>query len=311
MSTFADIFATPAKPWYVLARDVEYVGTTLTYGGLAFVAALWPAGAASRGARRLLLVSWIAGAAATLAALGLEGAWALQRPATSAWHHTVLSAVLATDFGRQWLVMALLWVLALVVLADLLRRGERAARSLAWRVGAIAVGLATLRVFGLTGHAHETANPVIAQLADLVHLAAISLWLGGLAMLLCGVLPRRRAEELRTIVPRYSILAMLSVAAVTTSGAVLAWRVLGSVQAVTGTAYGHTLLLKIGLLGAVLAAAYASKVWVEYRLDFAVILRGQTAGLIRPLVVSVAAETAVLLLVVTVASALVTADPGR
>jgi copper transport protein len=60
----------------------------------------------------------------------------------------------------------------------------------------------------------------------------------------------------------------------------------------------------------VLFAAYFSKVWVEHRLDFAVIRRSG-AGIVRPFVVSVAAETILLVLVLTVASVLVTADPGR
>lgn len=313
MTAFADVFATPAKTWYVLARDIEYAGTAVVYGGLAFLTLLWPTGATSRGARRLLLAGWAAGAGATLAALGLEGAWAAQRPPASAWDRAVLSAVLATDFGRQWLVMALLWLLALVVIAHILRHGEAAVRSLAWRVAAVAVGFASIRVFGLTGHSPETTDPVLAQVADLVHLAAISVWFGGLAMLLAGLLPRRQAEELDLVVPRYSRVATACASIVVLSGTVLAWRIVGTVSAVTGTAYGHTLLVKLALLATVLAAGYGSKIWVEHRLDFAVIRRSDTArgALLRPFVASVATETALLVLVLTVASALVTADPSR
>jgi copper transport protein len=310
MSAFTELLNSPTKMWYVLARDIEYVGSALFYGGLAFLALLWPDGATSRGGRRVLIASWSVGALGTLGSIGLEGAWVAQRAPSAAWDRRVLSSVLSTDFGREWAAMGLLWLLGLVVLADVLRRGSAATRSLPWRVAAVAVGVGTLRVFGLTGHSRDTAEPTIAQLADVVHLVAVSAWIGGLAMVLFAVLPRGRIDELRTVVPRYSTLALVSVALAAASGAVLAWRILGSVHAVTSTTYGQTLLVKLALLAAVLFVAYFSKVWVEHRLDFAVIRRSG-AGIVRPFVVSVAAETALLVLVLTVASVLVTADPGR
>jgi copper transport protein len=204
----------------------------------------------------------------------------------------------------------MLWSLALVLLAELLRSGAGAVTGLAWRVGALAVGLATLRIDGLSGHSSDTHSKVIAELADLVHLAAISLWLGGLAVLVIGVLPRRDVEELARVVPRYSTLAMLCVTAVAASGTVLAWRLLDNVGQLTSTTWGHLLLIKLALLAVVLAAAFGSKTWVAHRLDFAVILRGER-GLVRPFVLSVAAETTLVVCVLAVAGFLATADPGR
>lgn len=306
----AAVFGSTTKTTYVLARAVEYAGTTLFYGGLAFVSLLWPDGARVRAVRVLLVTSWALGVVATLCAIGLEGAWAQQLPVSAAARGSVLTRVLNSDFGRQWSASALLWLLALVALSDLLRRGAAAVGSLPWRVGAGAVALGTLRIFGLSGHSRDTSDPVIAQLADIVHLTALSLWIGGLAMLLVGVLPRRNPDELRRVVPRYSTLAMASVAIIVASGSVLAWQVVGTVGAVTGTTYGHILLVKLGLLVLVLLAAYGSKTWVRHRLDHAVVLRGE-AGLVRPFALSVAAETTLVLLVLAVASVLVTADPGR
>lgn len=307
----APVFGTSTKTAYVIARDAEYAGTALFFGGVAFVAGIWPAGATALATRRLLGAAWLLGSVATLAALGLDGAWVSSAGPSDFFTTRVFRVALNTDFGRQWIVMSLLWGLGLVVLADLLRRGEVAARSLPWRVGAAAVGLGTLRVFGLTGHSGDTVHPVVAQLADLVHLTAMTLWIGGLAMLLVGVLPRKRPEELRVVVPRYSMLALVCVATVIGTGTVLAWRIVGSLHELTSTTYGHLLLVKITLLAVIMAAAFGSKTWVEHRLDFAVILRGSRVGLVRPFVTSVAVETALVLLVLTVASFLVTADPGR
>jgi copper transport protein len=308
----AAVFQSTTKTTYVLARAAEYVGTTMFYGALAFVSLLWPAGAGVRRVRLLLGGMWVLGACGTVAAVGLEGAWAGQQPVHAALRTTVLKQVLNTPFGREWAAKALLWVLALVVLADLLRRGARAASSLPWRVAGIAVAVATLRISGLTGHSRDTSTSAVAQVADLVHLVAISLWIGGLAVMLLGVLPRRDTSELREVVPRYSALAMCCVVTVVASGALLAWRIVGTVGGLTSTTYGHILLVKVALLLTILGVAYGSKTWVAHRLDFAAALPGEAnAGIVRPFVMSVAAETTIVVLVLTVASFLVTADPGR
>jgi copper transport protein len=302
---------------YALARALEYFGTALLVGGLVFVALVWPAGASARGARRVLIGGWLASTLATLAALGLGASWQSGGSVADALKRSVVEPVLATDFGRQWAVLVLLDVLMLVVLADLLRRGATAAQSLPWRVGAFAVSAGILRVYGLTGHAKETAHPLVSQLADVGHLLAMAVWIGGLMMLLAGVLPRRQAAELGAVLPRYSLLALGSVCAAVASGTLLAWGLLRNLGDLTSTDYGHILLLKLALLLVVLGAAVASKTWVEHRLDFVVLLRGEGSiaasapALVRPVVLSVAAETGLLALVLVVASFLVTADPGR
>jgi copper transport protein len=60
----------------------------------------------------------------------------------------------------------------------------------------------------------------------------------------------------------------------------------------------------------VLVAAFGSKTWVAHRLDFAVILRGESS-LVRPFVLSVAVETALAVSVLAVAGFLAAADLGR
>ncbi len=304
------VFGSSARTIYVLARAADYLGTALFVGGCAFVAFLWPAGSRVRATRRLLVTGWVLGLAGTLAAVGLEGVWAGQLPLRAAvdWH--VIQQVLTLDFGREWSAKALLWVLAAVVLADLLRRCDTAASSLAWRVGAGAVGLGLLRIIGLTGHATDTRYTAIAAVADLVHLTAVSLWIGGLAVLLLGVLPRRRPDELAAIVPRYSRLALGSVLAIVATGIVMAVQLLDGVGALFDTGYGALLLTKIALLAVILCAAWASRTWIAHRLDFAVVMRGDMTT-VRPVVRSVAVETALTLLVLVAASFLVTANPGQ
>ena len=304
------VFGSTARSAYVLARAADYLGTALFLGGSSFVAFLWPAGSRVPATRRVLVTGWLLGMGGTIAAIGLEGAWAGRLPLSAAWDWQVVQQVLTLDFGREWSAKALLWVLAAVVLADLLRRCDTAATSTAWRVGLGAVGFGLLRVIGLTGHTSDVRYTTIAAVADLVHLTAVSLWLGGLVVLLVGVLPRRRPEELASVVPRYGKLAMGSVLAIIAAGTVLALQLLGGVAAFVDTGYGELLLAKIALLAMILCAAWGSRGWIIHRLDFAVVLRGDAAT-VRPIVRTVAVETALALLVLVVASLLVTANPGQ
>ncbi|WP_328609341.1 CopD family protein [Amycolatopsis sp. NBC_00345] len=301
---------TSAKALYVLARCVDYAGMALFIGGLFFLALLWPGGGEQRRARGVLVTGWILGLAGTIAGLGLQGVWVTQRSPADLFDPDLLGQVLTSQFGRIWFSKALLWVLGGVVLADLLQRGRRAATSTAWRVGAGAVSIGLLRTTGLTGHSAESAHPLLSQLADFGHLAGICAWIGGLAMLLFGVLPRREPGELAAVVPRYSKLAMASVLLVIVAGSVLALQTLGDVGRLFTTGYGRVLLVKLAVLAVVLLIAQGSKSWVARRLDFAVVLRGDAAT-VRPFVYSVAAETTLVVVVLFAASLLVTASPGR
>jgi putative copper export protein len=299
-----------AKAGYVLARCVDYFGMTLFAGGLFFLAVLWPAGAGHAKARAVIVTGWLLGLLATVAGIGLEGVWAAQRPVGDFLGWDLISQVLDVPFGRAWFAKVLLWLLGGVVLADLLQRGRVAATSTGWRVGAGVVVLGLLRTTGLTGHAVDSARPLFTQIADLVHLSGVCAWIGGLAVLLFGVLPRRDPDELAAVVPRYSTLAMTSVSLVIVAGIGLAWQTVGSVGRVFAGDYGRILLAKLAVLAVVLLIAQGSKSWVTRRLDFAVVLRGDTAT-IRPFVYSVAAETTLVIVVLLAASFLVTASPGR
>jgi putative copper export protein len=290
-----------------VAHGLGYLSLALFLGGLAFLALLWPRGATDRRARTLLAVAWAAGALATVAAAGLEGAYAT--PGGTPGDALTLDAyreVLETDLGVALAARALLWLLASVVLAAVLQGGERAARSPGWRVGAAAVGFGLLRTTGMHGHSSEGSRPGWGEIASLVHLLGVSLWVGGLVLLTVAVLPRRRPAELALVVPAYSRLAAASVAAIAAAGLVLAWQVVGSFDALLHTDYGRLLLVKTGIVGATLLVALRSRNWVRHRL-------GATgpAGSVRPFVYSVAAETVLVVAVLVATSLLVTSTPGR
>lgn len=295
---------------WVAARWAGYLSLALFVGGVAFLALLWPQGAWDRRTRRILTLSWTAGLAASLLAPGLQGAYGAMGALGDVLEPATYTDLLTTEVGIVAACRVLMWVLAAIVLAALLQGGDRAARSPGWRVGALAVGLGLLRTTSMTGHNSEGTHPGWGAVADLVHLLGVSLWLGGLTLLLLGVLPRRRPEELSSVVSGYSTLAGVSVAAIAAAGAVLTWQVVGSFGALVHTDYGRLLLLKLAVLAAVLLIAQRSRGWVKTRLDIAVLLRGDRAT-VRPFVHSVAAETGLVLVVLAATSVLVTSAPGR
>jgi copper transport protein len=95
----------------------------------------------------------------------------------------------------------------------------------------------------------------------------MSVWLGGLAGLLGGVLrPEVPADDVAEAVPRYSRLAFASVVALVVSGTVQAVREVESPTALFVTTYGWVLVAKLVLVAVALGAAGVSRVWVQQRL---------------------------------------------
>ncbi|OLZ64047.1 copper resistance protein [Streptomyces sp. IMTB 2501] len=295
---------------WAAVRWAGYLALALYVGGLAFLALLWPQGAHDRRTRRILTLAWAGGLAASVVAPGLQGAYGAMGGLGDAFRVATYRDLLGTEVGIVAACRVLMWVLAAVVIAALLQGGERAARSPGWRVGTLAVALGLTRTTGMAGHNSEGTHPGWGEVADLVHLLGVSLWLGGLTLLLLGVLPRRVPEELSAAVSGYSTLAFVSVTAIAVAGTVLAWQIVGSVGALFHTGYGRLLLLKLAVLAAVLLIAQGSRSWVRTRLDIAVLLRGDRAT-VRPFVYSVTAETGLVLVVLAATSLLVTSAPGR
>jgi copper transport protein len=283
------------------SRLAGYVALAVLAGGLFFVTALWPAGAGVRRTRIVLGGAVAVGvvssfASACLVLWRIDGAVSLDG---------ALNGPLSEDYGRPVAVLVLLWLLAAVVVVALVQGGATAARSLAWRVGALVVAGGMLRATGMSGHAAEASNGW-ATLADLLHLVAISAWFGGLVIVLSCLVPSSEIDEVRRVVRRFSVVAQVSVALIVGSGLILLWQVAGGPGVLFTTHYGRVLAVKLGLFGLVLTAAVFSKRW----LDRSVGPSSRRTGNVRPLSASVAAESALVLAVLGAASVLVTSSPG-
>ncbi|MFM6962772.1 MAG: cytochrome c oxidase assembly protein [Micrococcales bacterium] len=117
-------------------------------------------------------------------------------------------------------------------------------RSLTGTIFTATVAILSLVPIALTGHASGTANHGIAVNALGLHLLAVSLWVGGLITL---ALLRTRHELSLLVIKRYSALALVAFALITTSGVISAWLRVGSISALFGP-YGALLAIKAGIL---------------------------------------------------------------
>jgi putative copper export protein len=182
-----------------------------------------------------------------------------------------------------------------VALTTLTLGRDRAVRSRWWQMLAGVAGGGVLVTHALLGHASNEG--FAARLAVFVHLLGVAVWLGGLVILAAVVLPRRRSEEVRTLLPRYSNLAFTAVSAMVVAGAVMVLRVAPKVTELPHSGYGRMLLLKLAFVGLLLAAAQQARTFTERRLV-------RDATRLRPLLLAVGVELVLAVVILSSTSVL-------
>jgi copper transport protein len=246
------------------ARLLASASLIVLVGGVTFVARLWREGARLRRTRLLLWASLVTALAANAAALGLKGAAVQGHSALGAFSPGALTALNGTHVGRVLVTRVLFLLLAVPVVALLTVAPQRALRSHRWWIGAALSGLGALATHGMLSHAY--AQGPLASAANIVHLSAVAVWLGGLTMLAVVVLPRRSRQELSLLVPRWSRLAFGCVATAAVAGTVLLILISPRWTALPSSGYGRLLLVKLTFVAVLLAAANRSRRFVRGRL---------------------------------------------
>ncbi|MGA5554726.1 copper resistance CopC/CopD family protein [Streptomyces lavendulocolor] len=255
---------------YGIARYVSYGGFVLLVGGAAFVLACWPRGAAVRPLQRLVVRGWAALTAATLALL------LLRAPYTGAdFGPGSLGAVLETKTGAALVSRLLLLGAAALFVAVLFgaytRRedeGEKKDLTFGLAIGGTVVAAGIAGTWALSEHASAGLQPLVAMPVDILHLLAMAAWLGGLAALLVALYREPSVEG--SAVRRFSRVAFGSVVVLAATGVYQSWRQVGSWSALTGTAYGRLLLLKVALVAVLVAVAWLSRRWTRRMAETAV-----------------------------------------
>ncbi|MCA1572031.1 MAG: copper resistance protein CopC/CopD [Chloroflexi bacterium] len=135
--------------------------------------------------------------------------------------------------------------------AALLILGPRSARSVA-----AATGLVGIVLLVMAGHAAALPGPVPIA-GQVVHVVAAAVWIGGIVALL-GLAVRPElltpspAPSMRSLMPRFSALALVSIGLVVLTGVYAAFVQTGTLLDL-GTEYGRTLLIKSGFAAGALA----------------------------------------------------------
>ncbi|HYI15032.1 MAG TPA: copper resistance protein CopC [Thermomicrobiales bacterium] len=167
---------------------------------------------------------------------------------------TILDILIDTRYGHLWAARVILLLgLAAVAASDALWEEPPATSTII-----LTLGLAAGAMLPYSLNSHAAAQPIgadAAVAADWLHLAASSVWIGGLlAMLVTLILGTRGAprEQRRQVfaaaVPRFTTLALISVIILSLTGFYSAWLQVGNLIALRDTSYGQTLIVKLLLL---------------------------------------------------------------
>lgn len=331
------------------ARWLDYAAIAMAVGILAFLLGVWmPALRAAGGAagawraaseafgRRLGRVAVGAALAGILAsALGivLQGATAGGTSFWSALDPVVVGDVLDTRFGTVWGLRLAAWVVLAVALAipavrtamPVMRPAQLGATGLVaagegrrWPVAPVGAAVAFLALSpALAGHASTQSPKALLIPLDALHVTAMGAWLGGLVVLV-AVLPAAtrllepadRTRLLAGILLRFSALALVAVVALVASGLVQSYVDVRSVENLVETAFGRAVLIKMGLMVALIGLGWVNRQRSLPRLRAAA-AGGEPPGAAgRVLRRTLRAEVALIAVVLAVTSALVSYAPA-
>ena len=238
------------------ARAAQFGAITIALGSVLFLLLVWQRIGGQAGAqlqefdpalRRRVAILIRAGAAvgavASIAGVLAQGAIAAGLDPAAALSAQTVGDTLATRFGEVWSLGFLAWV-AIGLGAGLLARGQRTGALLTLPLGFVAA------LPALSGHAAARANPGIESILNVLHVSAVSAWLGGVVVLLSAVLPLAAgphgvARIVGDVMRRFSTVALCSVVAVLATGVAQTALTLDSPSQLLATSYGRAVLIKV------------------------------------------------------------------
>jgi len=250
-------------------RWTGYLGLALGPGVLLVAVALWPAGLAERRTRRLTLAGLSLLVVSTLGTMLLQGVWASGQPISALWTAPDTLDTHSRRFDQVYAVRSFLLLGFAVALVLALSRSVRVpTRSRRLLLGATTVStVALLATWPVVGHSAVGDGSALAIAANLVHTFAMTVWLGGLVLVLVTLSAAERAVDLAVVLPRFSRLALAAVTTLVATGTFMAWREVGSVNALTATTFGRVLLAKLAGVAVLVVLGNLARLWVKRHLS--------------------------------------------
>ena len=287
---------------FSIARALDFLLLLLVGGGtLMLTVGLSRASAETRTRlSRLLAGAGLVLAFVALAGIVLQGAAAGGFGLREALHWDVVSAVLGTRFGTVWLAQAGLALGCAVLLA------------MSGRVPVLALA-ALIPVAPLllppSASGHASVSGGIALVADVAHVTAAAVWVGGLAALVLALLwaGTERWELAVSAVPRFSGLAVVAVSWLIASGTISGYLQVRAWRGLWETTYGQLLLVKISLVLPLLALGLYNNRRAVPRLRERLATAAERTRFLR----TAGAELALMVAIVSVTAVLVSEPPAR
>jgi len=155
---------------------------------------------------------------------------------------------LETSFGMTWTVRMGITAALLAAWLVLYRKGSRSTRS---HIPVLAVSLVLISTTTMIGHGAASGQPAAVML-DYVHNLVAAAWIGGIIFFAFALLPAlsglgEDAKERMSLVliPRFSIMVVISLGIVVISGPVLMWFLESNVGTIVESTYGKLIITKI------------------------------------------------------------------
>lgn len=243
-----------------VVRWLSYVGLLLLAGPLVVAWRCWPEAFETRIVARLFRIGIGMSVGTAVLSLVTQALYVSGLPLTQIGSIDV-PALVGTTYGVA-LLARLGLLLALAMLVSRIRPTHTGA---GWPLaaGGLLVGIAL--TFSLAGHPIASTVPVLSVVSDLIHVLAMSIWLGGLVVLLAALLPSQDVGLFARVLPRFSTLALGSVIALLISGTVQAVVQISPLAALWSTTYGLLVALKVVGFAVLVYIGNLARTWVRDR----------------------------------------------
>jgi copper transport protein len=140
-------------------------------------------------------------------------------------------------------------------------RQAGAERLLKVPIGVVSVAYLVSLAYG--GHSRSESAPWLGIPVDVVHTAAIAVWLGGLIMLVIIVVPSVSASEAVAAFLRFSSVAQRAVVIIALTGAIQMMRIHGNPIEVFSSRHGLVLVAKVLLVAIMIRLALRNRATLQ------------------------------------------------